>query len=63
MNKTYIKLTLIAAVATILTGCTSVHEKYKETGWWTPDSASYTISTDTKMKPSEHYFGVGWSLK
>lgn len=56
--------TLILIVAlTTLTGCASFRESYKEQAW-TPDGFNYTHAVDHKgFKPSQHYFGLSWSLK
>lgn len=54
---------LVLAVALLGSGCASVHEKYKNTGWYTPDGFNYTYATDDQLKPDGHWFGASWSLK
>lgn len=57
------RLFLLVACVTLLSGCAGVHEKYKESGWYAPDSFNYTLQRDRRTGDQSDYFGLGWSLK
>lgn len=61
MKKIVILVSVVAALA--LTGCASVHEKYKNSGWYTPESFNYTLQRDRTTGDLSDYFGLSWNLK
>lgn len=49
-------------VLLLMQGCA----EYNKTGWWTPDTFTYTYADTFKNTPGvppTHYLGLGWTIK
>lgn len=43
--------------------CCSGCAAYNKTGWYTPDTANYTLSRDRMTGDLTDYWGLSWTLK